>query len=760
MESPSSVSPSPGVVSTIETTSSFLAPPPKDPNVRFHEGKRLVRNFLKRSKRPRTGWYWNFGEEWETDPAIEDSNEKLQRYWRCTICTKQTIVLASGSDHIQTHLRKIHSVRDKDSTPRSHATAVSWARSSTPSSISTEVSKSDQMEARKRYIKRRLLAWIADAHISHDQVEKKTFRAFCRALDKNYFYYVPRSHTSITTWLCLEFEQQQTHLIQSLASVQSSIHLTFDLWTSPYKSFPVIGIVAHFLTTDWVKKSALLALRRLHGTHSGENQAEIVCEIIDEYKIRSKLGYFVLDNATSNDTAVRSILQYYDLSSEYKKRRLRCLGHIINLVARAFLFGSTTEAFESTDKEEADELKELYRNWQDQGPVGKIHYLSTFVRGSDQRREYFNRQSKAQQLVPIQDNSTRWNSTYYMIRRALDLREAFDDFALHYIDRKELPNYSRLTDLDWRCLRQVCEVLVDFEDATKAVEGEATDGSRGALWESLPTFESLLLKLESYRGRYEIPLVPIIPRGRNSASQSISQLPGTNEVDKYMAYAVNNAWLKLTKYYNLTDDSPAYTAAVVLNPRYIWTFFERTWRTKPEWISHAKAQVQKLWDTYKEQHTVSESNESRASTPLVRRKRTGLDLFMESIVDDDLNSGSAENDYQKWVKRDRLKWDNSLQPFDLCTWWRDNSGQYPTLSRLARDLLAIPAMSAENERNFSSAGHLISSRRTELDMRTVEATECLRHWHLGKGVNLDTRNEHDEIEDEKQDEWEDLHDPE
>jgi hypothetical protein len=88
MESPSSVSPSPGVVSTIETTSSFLAPRPKDPNVRFHEGKRLVRNFLKRSKRPRTGWYWNFGEEWETDPAIEDSNEKLQRYWRCTICTK------------------------------------------------------------------------------------------------------------------------------------------------------------------------------------------------------------------------------------------------------------------------------------------------------------------------------------------------------------------------------------------------------------------------------------------------------------------------------------------------------------------------------------------------------------------------------------------------------------------------------------------------------------------------------------------------
>jgi hypothetical protein len=33
-----------------------------------------------------------------------------------------------------------------------------------------------------------------------------------------------------------------------------------------------------------------------------------------------------------------------------------------------------------------------------------------------------------------------------------------------------------------------------------------------------------------------------------------------------MAIGINNTWLKLNKYYVLTDKSEAYVAAVVLNP--------------------------------------------------------------------------------------------------------------------------------------------------------------------------------------------------
>jgi hypothetical protein len=42
--------------------------------------------------------------------------------------------------------------------------------------------------------------------------------------------------------------------------------------------------------------------------------------------------------------------------------------------------------------------------------------------------------------------------------------------------------------------------------------------------------------------------------------------------------------------------------------------------------------------------------------------------------------------------------------------------------------LSIPAMSAENERFFSSSKDLVSDRRNALDIESIEANECIRNW--------------------------------
>jgi len=52
----------------------------------------------------------------------------------------------------------------------------------------------------------------------------------------------------------------------------------------------------------------------------------------------------------------------------------------------------------------------------------------------------------------------------------------------------------------------------------------------------------------------------------------------------------------------------------------------------------------------------------------------------------------------------------------------------PDLARFALDMLAIPAMSAECERVFSSAKHLITDARNRLNPDIIEANECLKHW--------------------------------
>ena len=127
---------------------------------------------------------------------------------------------------------------------------------------------------------------------------------------------------------------------------KSNILLSFGMWTSDAtKSY--IATVGHVIDSEWKLQTILLAFRRVIGCHSGENMAQTVSEVIKEYNIVNKLGYFVLDNAEANDTCVEAIINNLNPKPNISKphRRLRCLGHIINLAAQAFLFGKDAEAF-------------------------------------------------------------------------------------------------------------------------------------------------------------------------------------------------------------------------------------------------------------------------------------------------------------------------------------------------------------------------------------------------------------------------------
>lgn len=52
---------------------------------------------------------------------------------------------------------------------------------------------------------------------------------------------------------------------------------------------------------------------------------------------------------------------------------------------------------------------------------------------------------------------------------------------------------------------------------------------------------------------------------------------------------------------------------------------------------------------------------------------------------------------------------------DVLKWWQEHEKELPLLSRLARSILAIPASSAATESNFSTAGYVLSPRRSQLN---------------------------------------------
>ena len=93
-----------------------------------------------------------------------------------------------------------------------------------------------------------------------------------------------------------------------------------------------------------------------------------------------------------------------------------------------------------------------------------------------------------------------------------------------------------------------------------------------------------------------------------------------------------------------------------------------------------------------------------------------------------------ESEWERYINEVITNEDEKV--IDLIRWWWARREAYPILSKLAIDILSIPAMSAEPERVFSSTKKLITDERNRLGDETVEADECQKHWLLSGILNV------------------------
>jgi hypothetical protein len=81
------------------------------------------------------------------------------------------------------------------------------------------------------------------------------------------------------------------------------------------------------------------------GSHTSANIADHLFDVLKEYQISSsQIAYFAADNATNNDAALKHLSKRVTL--DLVTSRLRCTGHIYNLVCTAILFGVDSKALE------------------------------------------------------------------------------------------------------------------------------------------------------------------------------------------------------------------------------------------------------------------------------------------------------------------------------------------------------------------------------------------------------------------------------
>ncbi|KAK9733655.1 hypothetical protein RND81_04G082100 [Saponaria officinalis] len=79
--------------------------------------------------------------------------------------------------------------------------------------------------------------------------------------------------------------------------------------------------------------------------------------------------------------------------------------------------------------------------------------------------------------------------------------------------------------------------------------------------------------------------------------------------------------------------------------------------------------------------------------------------------------------------------------FDILQFWNIEL-KYPTLQKIARDVLAIPVSTVAFESAFSMGGRVVSPHRSKLHANTIEALMCMQNWILDQYSGYSIENAH------------------
>jgi len=374
-----------------------------------------------------------------------------------------------------------------------------------------------------------------------------------------------------------EHTRHHRTIVDSIARAKGKVTISFNGWKANNDVLNLLRVVVYYLGDDYKLYNVVLAIRDTLGSHTGANIANQLFDVLKHYQISgNQIAYFAADNATNNDTALEYLSERVTLDPITS--RLRCARHIYNLVCTAILFGVDDEALEDAqydfsqqqDDSTSDTLavtsfettlakgtdQEQHHTWLRKGSVGKLHNLVVHIKANDARIAVFESkqievvnedESSQRRILRLFTNSSiRWNSTYLMIERAIHLRDALTLYQSH--EEATLHEDDPLTRDDWDELAALKDLLAPIHEVSMHVQSIGT--TAGALHNTLTFMDYLLDHLETRRTQ-----------------------PGT----KHFMASLNVGWLKLRKYYRITDLNPAYIIAVFLNPHHRHSWLEDHW---------------------------------------------------------------------------------------------------------------------------------------------------------------------------------------
>ena len=300
--------------------------------------------------------------------------------------------------------------------------------------------------------------------------------------------------------------------------------------------------------------------------------------------------------------------------------------------------------------------------------IQRLRMFSIWVKNSPNLRKTWKSICLANDLKDTlvgYDVATRWNSTYDMIERALELKAQVTLFL------ECQATYPRFTDGDWAFFQQVHKVLRKFKRMTEFVS------------QGVPTLSCA------------VPVYYALHDTLHDAKDRVNAFSG---LDRRISRAADFGIQKFEKYYNLMDTSDTIYTALILDPRFKTKLLLKELEDKEsEQLAYSpnEEEEQETGASLLIQHLRTKLHErygSLSGRPLESAERPTSpsaefdeDDFVGHAIqraNDDKGKNperSAESDIDMYLDSGNVDV-KSTQNDWLCRWWRQNQDRYPQVS--------------------------------------------------------------------------------
>lgn len=623
----------------------------------------------------------------------------------CTLCGKLYARL-SGTSNLLAHLKADHKSEYASIASSTAGSSSSQSRTAAGTKAVNEffpnkASSSSRpcSSARAGEITELILDWVVDSTRPLSIINDHGFVRLLNFLEPA--YRVP-SRTHLTRLLNQRHQKAKLELTELLSTeATAGVALTTDCWTSSATQSYSTHTV-HFLRSDWSLVSAVLQTTLFHGSHTAVHLAAEAHKVSRNFDLKEEMVV-----AVTHDEAANMVAASGKMEEDYGWSGEVCVAHRLQTVIKHAI--DTTRG-----------VTKLLASCRRLVGHFKHSALSTEILCKKQ----VELDSSSPPLRVIQDVSTRWNSTFYMLQRLLQLQRAISIILVDpVITPKKDHRDLLLSEHQWTLADQLVKILEEFEVATTVLSGQK--------------YVTLSLAL---------PVVTHLKTVADEMSQSANA-----GAPRQFATALAQ---ELDGKFSLSDidtDSAAVMAAA-LDPRFRGLQFlseEQRVAVHQRVVQQAEENRQASQNSKLQPacaasgshsgNTGKEKTSDWLTAPpppkRIKKEASGISRLLRGASEIGGDDGvSDESRYRFKLEKEVTLYfteDEIDVEDDPLQWWRVHSSRFPSIAGLSRRYLAIPGTSVPSEVIFSAAGLLVSKLRSSLSPSNIDAA-----IFLGKNTML------------------------